>query len=395
MVLLKRGLPGNPTRGKRRRIHDPFRVSRRPTAYGPTAHVTQSPSDWPPDAYADETGTWASRLDRQPIGTSLAQSMSPAVLELEALRVEFPTSQGVASVVDDVSLFVARGEALGMVGESGSGKTMIALSLLRLVPEPGRIAAGSICVAGRNLLALDERSLNQLRGRDVAMVFQNPMSAFNPVRSIGHQLIASLRRHGCTGRREARSRALRALGDVGIPSPEERLDAYPHQLSGGMLQRAMIALAMVNHPSLLIADEPTTALDATIQAQILDLLRQRLGSAGLLLVTHNLAVAAGLCHRIAVVYAGRVVETGKTAHIIRRPRHPYTRALLRAAPRIDPSRPRLESIPGQPPGPRDLVAGCRFASRCERASARCAARPRLTGGSQHAFACWHPVETGA
>jgi len=321
--------------------------------------------------------------------------MTDQVLAIEDLRVEFPTAQGPAAVVDGVSLTVLRGEALGMVGESGSGKTMIALSLLRLVPEPGRIAGGGIHVAGRNLLALDEHSLDQLRGRDVAMVFQNPMSAFNPVRSIGHQLVASLRRHGCTDRREARARSVQALSDVGIPSPEERFDAYPHQMSGGMLQRAMIAMAMVNGPSLLIADEPTTALDATIQAQILELLRQRLGSAGLLLVTHNLAVAAGLCHRIVVVYAGRVVEKGETARILRHPRHPYTRALLRAAPRIDPARPRLESIPGQPPGPRDLVPGCRFASRCARASARCADRPRLSGDAQHAYACWHPVETDA
>ncbi len=321
--------------------------------------------------------------------------MSPAVLELDELRVEFPASQGVAAVVDGVSLSVARGEALGMVGESGSGKTMIALSLLRLVPEPGRIAGGSIRVAGRNLLELDERSLAQLRGRDVGMVFQNPMSGFNPVRSVGRQLVASLRRHGCTDRRESRARAVQALREVGIPSPEERYDAYPHQMSGGMLQRAMIALAMVNGPSLLIADEPTTALDATIQAQILELLRQRLGSAGLLLVTHNLAVAAGLCHRITVVYAGRVVETGETARILRRPRHPYTRALLRAAPRIDPARPRLASIPGQPPGPQDLVVGCRFASRCERASSHCVRQPRLGGEARHAFACWHPIEAGS
>jgi len=321
--------------------------------------------------------------------------VSSTVLEVEALRVEFPGPQGPAAVVDRVSLALARGEALGMVGESGSGKTMIALSLLALVPEPGRIAGGRIRVAGQDVLALDERSLSALRGRDVGMVFQNPMSAFNPVRTIGHQLAAALRRHGAANGREARERAVQALRDVGIPAPEQRADSYPHQMSGGMLQRAMIALAMINGPSLLIADEPTTALDATIQAQILELLRERLDSAGLLLVTHNLAVAAGICHRVAVVYAGRVIEHGEARFILREPRHPYTQALLRAAPRLDPARPRLESIPGQPPGPRDLVPGCRFAPRCPRASARCDEQPPLGGESRHAFACWHPLGTSA
>lgn len=320
--------------------------------------------------------------------------MSNEVLVLRDLKVEFPGPAGPATVVDGVSLTLGRGEALGMVGESGSGKTMIALSLLRLVPEPGRVAGGEIRVAGNDVTRLDERSLNAVRGRDVGMVFQNPMSAFNPVRSIGHQLVASIRRHGRSDRGTARELAVRALRDVGIPAAEERFDAYPHQMSGGMLQRAMIALAMINGPALLIADEPTTALDATIQAQILELLRRRLEATGLLLVTHNLAVAATICNRIVVVYAGRVVETGVAQRILRQPRHPYTRALLRAAPRIDPARPRLEAIPGQPPGPRDLVAGCRFAPRCPRADARCSEAPPLAGDDAQSFACWHPLEPG-
>jgi oligopeptide/dipeptide ABC transporter ATP-binding protein len=321
--------------------------------------------------------------------------MSGQVLSLRDLTVEFPGPAGPASVVDRVSLSLERGEALGMVGESGSGKTMIALSLLGLVPEPGRVAGGEIRVNGHDMRELDDQALNAVRGRDVGMVFQNPMSAFNPVRSIGHQLAASVQRHTGADRRQARERAVEALRDVGIPAAEQRVDAYPHQMSGGMLQRAMIALAMINGPALVIADEPTTALDATIQAQILELLRQRLDAAALLLVTHNLAVAATICSRIVVVYAGRVVETGAARRILGQPRHPYTRALLRAAPRIDPARPRLEAIVGQPPGPRDLVAGCRFAPRCPRARAQCTEAPPLTGDSAQAFACWHPLESGA
>ncbi len=316
-------------------------------------------------------------------------------LSVNGLVVEFATPRGPARVVDGVSLALAPGEALGMVGESGSGKTMIALALLGLVPAPGRVSAGTLEVNGHDLLALDEVARCRLRGRDVGMVFQNPMSAFNPVRTIGQQLAASVRRHQGLGRREAAERAIEALRSVGIPAPAERAASYPHQLSGGMLQRAMIALAMINGPSLLVADEPTTALDATVQAQILDLLCTSLASTALLLVTHNLAVAAGICQRLAVVYAGRVVETGETRRLLDSPRHPYTRALLGAAPRIDPARPRLESIPGQPPGPRDLVAGCRFAPRCARASARCDAAPALVGDTDQSFACWHPLEPQA
>ena len=317
------------------------------------------------------------------------------VLSLSDLSVEFPTPLGAASVVDRVSLSIRRGEALGMVGESGSGKTMIALSLLRLIPEPGRIAGGTIRVAGHDLMSLGPAGLDALRGRDVGMVFQNPMSAFNPVRTIGWQLAASLRRHGVSSRREAHERAVEALREVGMPSAAERAGAYPHQMSGGMLQRAMIALALINGPALLVADEPTTALDATIQAQLLDLLERRMASAGLLLVTHNLGVAASICQRVVVVYAGRIVETGSTRAILSAPRHPYTRALLDAAPRLDPRRRRLESIPGQPPGPRDLTAGCRFAPRCSRATVRCAAPPPLAGDPAQAFACWHPLGPSA
>jgi oligopeptide/dipeptide ABC transporter ATP-binding protein len=317
--------------------------------------------------------------------------VNAACLEIRDLSVTFPLADGRdASIVDGVDLAIRRGEAVGMVGESGSGKTMIALSCLRLVPPPGRVS-GTVRVDGHDLLRLDETELCALRGRDVGVVFQNPMTAFNPVRTIGHQLQAAWRRHhaGAT-RADARERAIVALRDVGIAAPERRVDAYPHEMSGGMLQRCLIALAIVNGPSLIVADEPTTALDATVQAQILELLRTRLADAGLLLVTHDLGVAAEICDRIAVVYAGRVVELGPAAELLAEPRHPYTRALLAAAPRIGPTRTPLLAIPGQPPGAAELTAGCRYAPRCPRALERCAERPALNGPPQHVHACWNP-----
>ncbi len=317
--------------------------------------------------------------------------MNAHCLEIRDLRVVFPLADGrEAAIVDGVDLAIRRGEALGMVGESGSGKTMIALSCLRLVPPPGRVT-GLLRVNGHELLQLDETELCALRGRDVGMVFQNPMTAFNPVRTIGEQLQAAWRRHHAGGTRaDARRHAVDALRDVGIAAPERRVDAYPHEMSGGMLQRCLIALAIVNGPALIVADEPTTALDATVQAQILDLLRARLADAGLLLVTHDLGVAAAICDRIAVVYAGRVVELGPAEELLAAPRHPYTRALLAAAPRIDPARPPLVPIPGQPPAASELPAGCRYAPRCARATARCGERPPLAAGVRHAYACWHP-----
>jgi peptide/nickel transport system ATP-binding protein len=320
--------------------------------------------------------------------------MNAASLEIRELHVTFPLPDGRdASIVDGVDLAVRRGEAVGMVGESGSGKTMIALSCLRLVPPPGRVT-GTVRVNGHELLQLDETELCALRGRDVGMVFQNPMTAFNPVRTIGHQLQAAWRRHHAGGTRaDARERAIVALRDVGIAAPERRVDAYPHEMSGGMLQRCLIALAIVNGPSLIVADEPTTALDATVQAQILELLRTRLADAGLLLVTHDLGVAAEICDRIAVVYAGRVVELGPAEELLAAPRHPYTRALLAAAPRIERARAPLVAIPGQPPAAAELTSGCRYMPRCPRALARCAERPALAGPERHVHACWNPEPT--
>ena len=324
-----------------------------------------------------------------------AESLSGgSLVQVEGLRVAFPGAGKTQRwVVDGVSLQLERGEALGLVGESGSGKTMIASALLGLVPAPGRVDARTLAFAGIDLAGLDESGWRELRGRRIAMVFQNPMSAFNPVRTIGHQLVRAIERHASVAPTQARQRAIDALAMVGIPDPQRRVDAYPHEMSGGMLQRAMIALALINHPQLVLADEPTTALDATVQAQIIELLKTRLEGAGLLLVTHNLAVAAQLCRRIAVVYAGRIAEIGSAESVLRRAMHPYTQALVAAAPRLGDQRRPLAPIPGQPPGPDDLVVGCRFARRCPRADGRCADQPPLVAtSSDRQVACWH---TGA
>ncbi|HSN70482.1 MAG TPA: ABC transporter ATP-binding protein [Steroidobacteraceae bacterium] len=314
------------------------------------------------------------------------------LIDVAGLRIAFPDAAGRdRNVVDGVSLRLNRGEALGIVGESGSGKTMIALSLLGLVPRPGRVTVDRMSFEGADLAGLDEAGWRDLRGRRIAMVFQNPMSGFNPVRTIGQQLARAVQRHASVADDVAFERSVAALASVGIAAPGERARAYPHQMSGGMLQRAMIALALINHPDVVLADEPTTALDATVQAQILELLATRLEGAALLLVTHNLGVAAQLCRRVAVVYAGRVAETGSTAAVLNSPQHPYTQALVRAAPRLGTRREALTPIPGQPPGPQDLVAGCRFARRCPRASARCDVQPPLVEGAPDTFvACWHP-----
>jgi len=318
-----------------------------------------------------------------------------AALEAEQLIVRFPASDGrSAAVVDGVSLRLRRGQALGMVGESGSGKTMIALSLLGLVPAPGRVSAAALRLGDIDLRMLNEAQWRELRGCEIAMIFQNPMSGFNPVRSIGHQLARAVLRHSSVDRQTAWQRAVEALHGVDIPAAEQRAHAYPQEMSGGMLQRAMIALALINQPAFVLADEPTTALDATVQAQILELLRARLAGAGLLLVTHNLAVAAQLCDHIAVVYAGRLAELGTSRAVLTRPRHPYTRALVRAAPTLARRVETLESIPGQPPGPADLIDGCRFARRCPWVSSRCREPPPLALMDDVQVACWHAGEKG-
>ena len=291
-----------------------------------------------------------------------------SLLEIEDLRIAF----GAATPVDGVSLSLDAGRTLGLVGESGCGKTLTALAVMRLVPPPGRIVGGRVQFEGRNLLALDEPAMRDLRGRAVGMVFQEPMTALNPVLTVGEQVAEAAALHGA-GRAAARARAVEMLRLVEIPDPERRAAAYPHQLSGGMRQRVMLAVALACEPALLIADEPTTALDVTIQAQVLDLLaalQRRLGMA-VLLVTHDLGVVAERTDAVAIMYAGRIVESGAAAALFAAPRHPYTKGLLASMPRSG-GRGRLEAIPGTVPDPLHLPSGCRFRDRCREAIADCA-----------------------
>jgi len=275
--------------------------------------------------------------------------------------------------VDRVSFTVERGEVLGLVGESGCGKSVTSLSIMRLVPPPGRIAAGRILLDGEDLLVKDAEAMRQVRGARIGMVFQEPMTSLNPVFSIGDQIASAALAHSGGGRAAAWERAVEMLHLVQVPAPAERVRDYPHQLSGGLRQRAMLALALVSGPRLLIADEPTTALDVTIQAQILDLLRRLQAERGMavLMITHDLGVVAELCHRVAVIYAGRIVELAPVERIFARPLHPYTRGLLRCLPHPSRFGQPLFSIEGAPPDPRRPSAGCRFAPRCPHAIESC------------------------
>jgi oligopeptide/dipeptide ABC transporter ATP-binding protein len=298
------------------------------------------------------------------------------LLEVRGLKVEFGTTDGAVRAVDDVSFDVSRGEIVAIVGESGSGKSVTALSVLRLIPEPpGRIAGGSIRFDGDDLLRLHEDAIRRVRGRRIGMVFQEPMTSLNPVLSIGRQVNEAMRTHLGLSPTAAHLRALELLQMVGIAEPERRLAQYPHHLSGGMRQRVMIAMALSCKPDLIIADEPTTALDVTIQAQILALMQglcRRLGVA-LVIITHNLGIVARYADRLNVMYAGRIVEQGPAADIYRRPSHPYTIGLLHSVPRLD--RPRgapLDPIPGNPPDPLALPPGCAFLPRCRLAQPHCA-----------------------
>ena len=299
------------------------------------------------------------------------------LLELRNLTTVYPTKRGEVRAVDGVSLTLREGEILGIVGESGCGKSTVLLSILRLIRKPGRIAGGQILFKGRDLLALSNREMRDIRGREIAMIFQDPLSTLNPAFPVGEQIRESLRLHHIiNGRlpwpfdRAARARekevVLRIMEEVGIPSPMDRYRAYPHQFSGGMQQRALIAIALVCGPSLLLADEPTTALDVTIQAQILDLMRRinRERGTAIILVTHDLGVAAEFCDSIAVMYAGRIVEQGPVDQVIENPQHPYTRGLLNSRPRLGERDRRIEPIPGNVPDLVNLPPGCAFAPRC-------------------------------
>jgi peptide/nickel transport system ATP-binding protein len=298
-----------------------------------------------------------------------------ALLELRALRTSVFTREGEVRAVDGVSFQVEAGRTLGLVGESGCGKTMTALSILRLVPPTARVIGGQVIFEGRDLLALSESEMRSVRGNAVAMVFQEPMSSLNPVFTAGNQIGEALRLHQGLSRAAARARAIEMLEMVDIPEAARRIDDYPHQMSGGMRQRVMIAIALSCRPRLLIADEPTTALDVTIQAQVLDLLaglQQRLGM-GMILVTHDLGVVAERADEVAIMYAGRIVEQAATPEIFRQPLHPYTRGLLASVPRVGVARTkRLETIPGLVPDLREIPAGCPFRPRCRHAVDACA-----------------------
>lgn len=316
-----------------------------------------------------------------------------ALLEVRNLRVAFPSAGGFVHPVDGISLSIARGELLALVGESGCGKSLTTLALLRLLPPTGRIAAGSaISFDGQDLLTLKPDAIRAIRGGRIGMVFQDPMTALNPVLTIGYQLRETITTHHAVSRTEARERALSLLGEVGIPQPDERLESYAHQLSGGLRQRVLIALALAGEPDLLIADEPTTALDVTVQAQILELLEELRASRGMavLLVTHDLGIVAGRADRVAVMYAGQLVEEGPAERVCRQPAHPYTRGLFRSMPRMDQAVQRLQPIGGQVPSPSAWPAGCRFHPRCPECLVRCNAEAppwETPTAGQHA-SCW-------
>jgi oligopeptide/dipeptide ABC transporter ATP-binding protein len=290
-----------------------------------------------------------------------------SLLDVHNLRLDFPGPGGSMHPVDGVSFHLDQGEVLALVGESGCGKSLTSLALLRLVPPPGRIAPGSrISLDGVDLLALPDKMMRDIRGGRIGMVFQDPMTSLNPVLTAGDQIVETIRAHRPLSRRAAKDRAVQLLTEVGIPDPAGRFDAYPHQLSGGLRQRVLIAIALAADPALLIADEPTTALDVTVQAQILELLDRLRQSHGMavLLITHDLGVVAGRADRVAVMYAGQIIETAPTDTLFRKPSHPYTQALFASIPRLDGPVGRLEPIPGTVPQPSAWPGGCRFHPRC-------------------------------
>jgi len=322
--------------------------------------------------------------------------VSQPVLQIENLQTHFFTDRGQVPAVDGVSITVHKGEVVGIVGESGCGKSVTSLSIMKLVPNPpGKIVGGAIRFKGEDLVSASEKRMREIRGNEIAMIFQEPMTSLNPVFTIGDQIGEAIRLHTKASKKEARNRAVDMLKKVGIPRAEAIVDEYPHQLSGGMRQRVMIAMAMACNPELLIADEPTTALDVTIQAQILDLMRQlnKEADTAVLLITHDLGVVAQMCHRVVVMYAGNVIEEGDVRTILKNPKHPYTIGLLNSLPKLEESEERLYSIPGNVPIPGSLTTGCRFAPRCEQAMDRCRQEmPELIAVEEnHRSRCWLSV----
>ena len=353
---------------------------------------------FPPPAVIDSEGASPPSDGRSPRSNRpcyTRATVTTTLLDVQNLQTHFVTGAGVVRAVDGVSWDVAEGETVALVGESGCGKSVSALSVMRLIAGPaGRIVDGRVLFKGRDLLTLSEEEMRRVRGREIAMIFQEPMTSLNPVLTIGRQLTEGLEIHLGMAPAAARTRAAELLAMVGIPDPERRLPQYPHQFSGGMRQRMMIAMALACEPALILADEPTTALDVTIQAQILELLKdlsRRLGVA-MLIITHNLGVVARYADRVNVMYAGRIVERGTARELYANPRHPYTRGLLRSVPRLDvPRRQRLDPIHGQPPDLTRLPPGCAFAPRCAFRVARCLAEiPALRAieNGSHVSACW-------
>ncbi len=322
--------------------------------------------------------------------------MSPPrpLLQVSGLRTEFMTRDGVLPAVADVSFDLSRGEILGLVGESGSGKSVTGFSILGLIDPPGRIAAGSIVFDGVQLIGAAPGALRRLRGKRIAMIFQDPMMTLNPVLSIETQMVETVLAHESTSRDAARRRAVEVLGRVGIASAGERLAQYPHQFSGGMRQRVAIAIALLHSPDLIIADEPTTALDVTVQGQILYEMQKLVRESGtaLIWITHDLAVVAGLADRIAVMYAGRIVELGDAVAVLDTPRHPYTRGLLDSVPAVTHPGARLRQIRGSTPSLLRLGPGCSFLERCDRAVAGCGTMPALDVNEGRAVRCIRPLE---
>jgi peptide/nickel transport system ATP-binding protein len=320
--------------------------------------------------------------------------MSDPVLSVEGLRTHFFTKAGAVKAVDDVSFTVNRGEVMGLVGESGSGKSMTGYSIMGLIDSPGRIVGGRILLDGVDLMQLSAEALRQMRGNRVAMIFQDPMMTLNPVLRIETQMIEAIVAHRKVGADDARAMAAAALSKVGIPSPEERLSAYPHQFSGGMRQRVAIAIALLNQPDLIIADEPTTALDVTIQGQILyemQKLSRETGTA-VIWITHDLSVVAGLADHVSVMYAGRIVEQGTAEQVLGRPRHPYTRGLLDSVPANNARGARLKQIPGMTPSLLDLPPGCPFRERCSYAQSDCVRTPLMRPlPAGQSVRCHHPL----
>ncbi len=318
--------------------------------------------------------------------------MSEKLLEVRGLKTVFPTEEGEMPAVDGVSFDLAAGEVLAIVGESGCGKSVTSMSILRLVPSPGKIREGQILYKGEDLLKKSTKEMNQIRGEEISMIFQEPMTSLNPVFTVGHQIMESLLYHGEKDRARARSRAVEMLRMVGFSTPEKAIGYFPSQLSGGMRQRVMIAMALACQPRILIADEPTTALDVTIQAQILGLLKklQEQTEAAIIMITHDLGIVAQIAHNVMVMYAGQAVEYAPVRELYKNPLHPYTKGLLQSIPKINEEQETLYNIPGMVPGPGDYPEGCRFCPRCGHAGERCRreAPPYVECGEGHRVRCW-------